>query len=241
MPEDKTHREAKHPQISARYLADYMAASETKRRTIVRGCKFIAIARVVQHDEAKAIVSKFIRERNPEPDTLRVDADRLRNRLTDSEFERDLYDHNADYIDRFAQVSSLLTLPAAELLMPGKSPQIVLNGVKVTSEIHFRLRRVTRTNKVRVGAAMLRYAKRKPLPLSVAEWQSAFLYGLLADIGVEDGAEPERQLCLTVDAYSGTAYPAPTDSSRRYQNMAAACASIGERWPNIEPPPNARL
>ena len=88
---------------------------------------------------------------------------------------------------------------------------------------------------------MLRYAKGTALPTEVAYWQSAFLHGYLGVIGVEPGAEVEHKLCLTIDAYSGIAHPAPTNSASRFQNMEAACATIAERWPNIEPPPGAVL
>src|SRR5207253_1358266 len=87
-----------------------------------------------------------------------------------------------------------LALPDAELLAPGRVGNVSLNGVKVTAEIHARLRRLTRTNKIRSGAAMLRYAKGKPLAVPVAEWQSAFIYGLLTETEAEPGAEPEHQL-----------------------------------------------
>src|SRR4051794_5504240 len=101
----KTHREVKKPQISGRALADYMDASEQARRTIVRSCKYQPIARVVQHDEAKVAVSKFIRDGKDDVVTLKGKAQELRDRLADSDFDRDLFDHNADYIERFATVS----------------------------------------------------------------------------------------------------------------------------------------
>lgn len=239
LPPEKTHREVKHPQISARHLADYMAASETAKRSIVRGCKYQPRARVIQHDEAKSIVSKFIREGNPVVEPLRQEAAKIRGRLADTDFDRDLFDHNADYIARFADIYSKLELPEADILAPGKTPAIILNGVRVTIELHFRLRRVTTTNKVRVGGGMLRYAKGKALQVAAGEWQSAFLFGYLGKVGVEDGAEREHKLCVTADAYTGTCHPAPTDSFRRFQNMEAACASIAERWENIPKPPGA--
>lgn len=61
MSPDKTHREVKNPQISGRFLSDYMAASETRQRTIVRDCKYQPIGRVVQHNEAKASIGIFLR------------------------------------------------------------------------------------------------------------------------------------------------------------------------------------
>src|SRR3546814_15787714 len=86
-------------------------------------------------------------------------AQELRDRLADSDYERTLYDANADYLDRLAAVHNKIVLPEAELLPPGKTPHLTLNGVKVTIELCFRLQRVTRTNKLRNDAATLRYSK----------------------------------------------------------------------------------
>lgn len=240
MSEKKTHRVVKNPTISARDLADFMEASETARRTIVRDCKFRAIARITQHNEAKQSVSRFIRGGHSDAATLRDEATRLRTRLADSDFDRDLYDHNADYIDRFANVHHLISFPEADRLPAGPSVPYVAHGVKINPDIQFRLRRLTRTNKVRVGAGVLRYAKGKAVSPDVAAWHSAFLFGLLGETA-DDMAEPEHKLCLTIDAHAGVAHQAPTDSVRRFSNMLAACATIAERWPNIAPPPKAVL
>jgi hypothetical protein len=238
---DKTHRQVKSAQISARFLADYMAGSEQARRTIARGCKYQSKARVIQHDEAKRTVGKFMREGLTHIGTLAAKSEELRNRLADGPFDRDLFDHNADYIDRFALVASKLTLPKADRIAPGPTPAVDLMGVKVTPEIQFRFVRTTSTNKVRIGGVMLRYAKGKPLSPTVAAWQSAFLFGYLKLTNLDESAEAEHKLCLTVDAYTGICYPAPTDAVSRFNNMKAACATIAERWPMIEPPPGAIL
>jgi hypothetical protein len=227
------------PKISARYLADFMAASERGRRTLLRGCKYRPIARLVQHDEAKSTISKFLRDGDGNTVTLTEKAQILRNRMADSDFDRDLLDHNADYIDRFAEVFPDMELPHVEFYPPGKAPPIELNGVKVTNEIQFRLRRLTKTNKIRVGGAAFRYAKGKPLPTEVANWQSAFMLGYLHQTGTEPEAEAEGQLCLTIDVAGGVCHTAPTDAVTRFNNMVAACATISEWWPNVPAPEGA--
>lgn len=239
MSRPKTHREVKNPRISVRHLADYMDASETAKRTIVRSCKYQAIARIVQHDHAKAIVSDFLCNGKANVGLLMGEAQQLRDRMADDDFERDVLDHNADYVDRFAAVFPGLDLPAADVGVFGKASPLEVHGVKVSMEIHLRLRRLTKTNEARFGGAMLRYAKGKPLAAEAACWQSAFLLGYLREAEVEDGAAPEAKLCLTIDAQAGVCHPAPSDSTRRYKHMISACASIAERWPNVTPPPNA--
>ena len=239
--QQKTHRQVKIPQMSSRILSDYMAASDTAKRSIIRDAKYPSIARVIQHDEAKMSISKFITGAKNNLEDLREKEYELRRRMADSEFDRDLYDHNADYIKKFIEIFSGLNMPDAEIRPVGSCPAFKIGPVKITPELHFRLRRTTRTNKVRVGAGMLRYAKGKNLPAKVAEWQSAFLFGYLASVNPEDGADVERKLCVTLDAYGGIFHPAPGDSARRFSRMESACATIGEWWPQVQPPPGAAL
>lgn len=124
----------------------------------------------------------------------------------------------------------------------GRHGPITLSGVKVSAEIHFRLCRiVTKSNEVRVGAGMLRYAKNRPLNPKAAAWQSAFLLGYLCITGVDPSETPEAKLCIPVDAFSGVDYPAPGSAANRFKNMKAACESIAERWDNIQPPRGAVL
>lgn len=241
MSEYPTHRQVPAPRMGVRYLADYMAASERGKRRIVLNSKFRPLAKVIQHAEAVRTVSKFIRGGDHDIGWLQQEAERLRGRMADDDFERDLLDHNADYIARFADVVGGIKLPKADLLPPGPSGAIDIHGVRVSVGLHFRLRRLTKTNKVREGAAMLRYAKGKKLLPEAGGWQAAFLLGYLRDTSVDQNIDPDRGLCLTIDAYAGVYYPGPTDSVSRYQNMKAACQSIAERWPNIQPPPGAIL
>ena len=238
---NQTHREVKNPQISGRQLADYMAGSERARRAIAQDCKYQARVRVIQHHDAKLAIGKFLRDGASDLAALSAAADFLRTRWTDDHFERSLYDNNADYIARFAHVATLVQLPAGDMSPPGKSVVLNISGVKVTIDFQFRISRVTKTNKLKIGAGILRYSKGRALAEEVANWQSAFILGCLRDEKAIEHAEPESKLCLTIDAYSGRTYSAPGDSSSRYANMKAACASLFERWPQIKPPDGAVL
>src|SRR5271166_6358984 len=97
----KTHVERKRPQISVSRLADYMAASEQVRRGIIRSCKYRSIARVVQHDEARAIVAGFLCSATPDIEELQQRVDAMEARFFDNQFDADVNGHNGDYIRRF--------------------------------------------------------------------------------------------------------------------------------------------
>ncbi len=245
MSETKTHRLVSKPQVSARYLADFMAATRQGERSIIRGCKYRPIARLIQHRVAKNIIGTYLRLGKEHLEELIEQAHGLRDRMASDDFDRELLDNNADYVERFAHVASGLVLPAADLTPPGDCPPLVINGTTVTVDLCFRLRRTVKnnraTNKIRVGAATLRYARGKPLPPEVGAWQSAILMGYLGQDALQDNAQPEGKLCLTIDAYLGICHPAPTDAVRRFKNIQAACATIAESWDNVAPPAGAIL
>jgi hypothetical protein len=238
MPDNRTHREVKSPRITARFLADYMPASETAKRTIIRNCKYQPIAPVVQHKHAKVTVSHFFSS-GGDLANVTARADQLRKMMADDDFSRLTLDSNADYLARFASVYPEIALPEAERLPPGKDVSIVLHDVKVNIELLFRLRRTTKTNETRIGAGMVRYAKNRLLNPEIGAWQASLLYGYLRLAGIDPGESPERKLCLTIDAFAGKSYAAPGDAVSRFKNMQAACASIAERWDNVKPPDGA--
>lgn len=236
---DKTHRNVKAPKVAVRMLADFMAGSEREKRSIIRDCRYPPIGRIIQLKEARLIVTNFIRAGGPDIEGLLQKAQDIRERLSTDPFERDTFDHNADYISRFAAVWPLMALPHGERLPAKKIPPLDLHGVAIPYDIGFMLRRVTKTNKVKIGAAMVRYRKGKALKKENALFQSALILSALRKQGTEDGSEPDPELCLTIDAYTGASYSAPGDSVTRFANTKAACETIAERWPNIQPPPNA--
>ena len=224
-----------------RCLADFMAASKRGERSILQNSKYRPIAKIIQHTEARGIAGKFLRGGDNDVAWLHEEAERLRNRMADVDFDRELYDNNADYVSRFAEVCGNLNLPKAERLVPGRGQFIDIHGVTITIDLSFRLRRRTKTNKLREGAVMLRYARGRKLAPEVGAWQSAFLLGFLGETSVDPEIEPEHRLCVTIDAYAGACHPAPGNSVSRHHNMKAASQSISEQWPNIKAPDGAIL
>jgi len=238
----KTHVMVNKPEISVRYLADYMAASERTRRTIASSIKFRPIARLIQHTEARAALTDFFVGGKTDANELIAKSEFIRNKLADDDFDLTVNEANADYLARVSQILGDLTLPDANLSFAHKFEHPAINGVTVKFSPHIVLDRITKTNKTKRGALMFRYSKGKPLNKSVAKFQSAAIFGVLRDVTAQtDSDEAEKALCLTVDAYTGAVYPAQGDAATDYLNMKAALSSIAERWDKIPPPKNAVL
>lgn len=237
----KTHVEVKNPTISIPRLADYMAASEQARRTIVSGCKYRPLARITQHDDARTIIAEHLCLPIKNPELIEQRLEQLSGKICDTEFEEKTKQHNCDYVSRFIGIEQSIQLPNAVFSRPGKLPPTKIHGTKITFQPDVLITRTTQRNTVKCGALMLRYRKRQPLNPEVGRFQSAFLFGHLRGSPIPHDSQPERKICITVDAYAGKIYEAPGNAVYEYKNMLAACASIAERWPAIKPPTGAIL
>jgi len=241
MPDKPTHRVVESPKVHGRYLSDYMNSSERARRTIIRGCKYPPIAKLLQHHIAKSFITAFLKKDDRQKDDLTGEAERLRNMMADSPFDRDLFDNNADFLNAYAEVFSADQLPSAEISPIPDAFKVNLNGVDVNPDLRLGLQRTMNNNRVRTGLLTIRYAKGKALPTETGLWQSSLLFGCRKMLDVEDESAAEKKLCVTLDAFTGELIAAPGDALSRFKNMEAACQSIAERWDSVEPPPNAVL
>lgn len=241
MPDKPTHRVVESPKVHGRYLSDYMNASERAKRTIIRTCKYPPIARLLQHHIAKSFITNFLKNDDRQKGDLSDEAERLRNMMADSDFDRQLFDNNADFLDAYAEVYTDGILPNMEISPIPDAFKLDLNGVSVNPDIRIGLRRTMLNNRVRTGLLTIRYARNKPLDQQVGLWQSSLLFGCRKMLDDGDETAAEKKLCLTLDACTGEMIQAPGDALSRFKNMEAACQSIAERWNSVEPPPNAVL
>jgi hypothetical protein len=236
----KTHVMVNEPEISVRHLADYMSASERKKRSIIGDCKYRPAARMIQHQEAHTFLTTFFINGKMDVSDLTAKAEFIKNKLADDDFDVAVNEANAGYLERVSQILGDVKLPEATLAFAGKLAPSVLNGVKVRFSPPIFLER-TKKNKKQRGALMFRYAKGTPLNAEVGAFQSAAIFGLLRDMADKDAEEVEKALCLTVDAYTGLAHLPAGKAASDWLNMKAALTTIAERWPAIKPPPNAIL
>lgn len=241
MADDKTHSLRAKPGMSASKLADYMAASEQARRSILRGCKYRPIARVVQHQAAKESIASFLSSGDSHDGALELRAEILRNGLHGSDFDNEVAEHNADYIERFLETAPELPSTAKEIAQAGKMPPLNLDGFSLSFAPDLILKRINQRNVPKMGVGFLRYGKNKTLSDEVGCWQGAISFGYL-DTKLKQGAseiDPEKELCVTLDVWSGKCHPAPGNAIYRFNEVRAACAGIVERWAQIPAPEGA--
>ena len=241
MTDDKTHSLRKNPGMSASKLADYMAASEQAKRTLLRGCKYRPIARVIQHQAAKESIAEALSSAEFGDGPLQAKMEILRNGLHGSDFDNEVAEHNADYIERYLEMKPEMPVKVQEVVRAGKMQPLDIDGFSLSFSPDLILKRVNLRNTPKMGVGFLRYGKNKPISDEVGCWQGAIAFGYL-DTKLKQGAsetDPEKELCVTLDCWSGKSHPAPGNAIYRFNEVRAACAGIVERWEQIAPPDNA--
>ncbi|MDG4852982.1 MULTISPECIES: hypothetical protein [unclassified Mesorhizobium] len=237
----KTHRVVKTAEIPVQYLADYMASSNQVRRGIVQKSKYKSLARVFQHQIARKTISDHILEGNPLPGDLKEKAEDIRNLLADSDFDTQLHNYNAEFVEAFADVSDKLDLSWFQLQAPQKPEHPSYNGTTVKFTPSLLTYRKTKANTHKIGGIMYRYAKASPVPKEAAEFQAAFMYGFFTTNPFVEEAKPEDALCVVFDAVNGMTYNSPAKAIYKFNEMKAVCGDIAEKWDNIPPPAGAVL
>ncbi len=175
------------------------------------------------------------------PEALAAKAESLRSGLAGSDFDNEVAEHNADYIDRFLEKKPVFPSKAQEVLKAGKMPALDLDGFTLSFSPDLVLKRVNKNNTPKMGVMFLRYAKGKALSGEVACWQGAISMGYLTtklQQGLGD-IDAERDLCAAIDVWTGQCHLAPGNAVYRFKEVRAACAGIVERWDNIQPPEGA--
>ena len=237
---DATHTERKSCELRVRELADYMAASQQRRRTVLRDIKYRPIARTLQHKEARTFLSNWLREGHGDASALDRQAERLRARMSTSDFEASQNNLSADYIEAFTAAFPTMGIPSCEM-HPATKGTITLQGTRIVFNPDVLVTRTTKQNTRKLGAVFLRYSKGKELDEEAALFQSSFAFGYLTQAPFEEEAEPERKLCMTIDGLSGRRNEAPGNAVYRFKEMTATCADIASLWSGIQPPAGAVL
>lgn len=220
-------------------LAEYMAASDQARRTIVRNCKYVSIARYMQHTIAKKTLADHLEDGNPLPGDLSDKAEQIRHMLADTDFDKQKFDQNADYVQAFSEVSHKFDLSGITLTSSPDDFDRAFSGTKVKYRPDLLTSRTTKANTQKIGGVMFRFSKSGPVSADVAGFQAAFMFGFLGEFPFIEEAKPEGDMSFVLCANSGKAHATPAKPIYKYNEMKAVCSDIAEKWANVEPPNGA--
>lgn len=218
------------PKISLNKLAEYLDATPSRRRQIVKDQQnpqpFIA----ARYNDAREEIIGFIEGgMNSEQEMLAAAAD-LRQNHNGTDFAKQDRNASADAIEDFLDASDQLEINgfAAEGVDRSTGAAMNISGVNVSVRPDVILKDKD-TGEVK-GAIKFHFSKTSPLSAKSREYSATALRVYLVDEGHQD-VDPKK--CYVVDVPTQSVSNAPKAFKRKMNDIEAACEEINARWTKI--------
>lgn len=225
------------PRISLNKLGEYMTATPSRRRQIVRDQRRPKGFLLPRYNEAQAAIVRCLTA--PEPNLADIVADirRLAASASRSTWEAQRNALCTAALEAFLEIgdqfidTSQFTLSRA----PQRPPLLTYGEVSISVRPELIVRAVGRTRASRVGAVKLYFSKTTPL----REAGGTIAATALADFAEQFLAMNEKvdpRLCQVVDVFAHTIYRASRARVRPHADLLAACDEIARAWDEAAEP-----
>jgi len=236
------------PRLSANQLAEYLGASATRRKSIIRDAKFPRTVVVDQYREAGGGISRYLTNLTTAPDVLAETMIRLQQRETAPEatdWVRQDCVQSREAIDTFLRSFNALGLGRFEFrAVTGNPPPLQIAGVSVAVNLDATVHGTRRGLEGRFGGLILSSSKsaapkgEATTPTKAAAEKAAnaaVLAHALCQRFPASSGQADPRLSLAMDVFAQALTPAPTAHRSRLKNIELACEEITHRWDRVEP------
>lgn len=215
------------PKISLNKLAEYLDATPSRRRQIVKDQKnpqpFIA----ARYGDAREEIIDFIEGGMSNDQKMLETAIDLRQNHSGTDFAKQDRNASADAIEDFLDAADQLEIEGFSAEGSDKSTSAAMNiaGVNVSVRPDVILKDKD-TGEVK-GAIKLHFSKTSPLSAKSREYSATALRVYLENEGHPD-IDPKK--CYVVDVPTQSVSNAPKTFKRKMNDIEAACEEINARW-----------
>jgi hypothetical protein len=231
------------PRISANKLAEYVIASPSRQKTILRDCKFVKRVIVLHYKQARACVPHAFAENSLNTDVLVGRAQQIEGGNAApgiSDWQKNDNANSATALRHLAAVAPELSWGKAKMLHV-RLGGLNIAGVHVSIQpelvFSFEHRKITK-----VGAVILNTAKgeeksldRKNAAYCVGDYLSSLVFQVLLAKATKFGA-PLNSKCYAVDVFREKVYAALASFGKLNKDLEAVCEMIASRWKDITLP-----
>lgn len=219
-----------HPRISAAKLGEYLTATPTRRRGIIRDQRQPQTFVVRRYDRARHALLDHLTRPDPDRERLRQAIERLLRRAPTTAGEADEHRDSLDALAAFLRLPDDFESRLAGAARPeSRSSSLMLGGVKVSIGPDLEFTPPPRRGVRGVGALKLYFGKQHPLDERAAPAVAALLQrDLLKRHPAKVKVHPCD--CLVVDVLAARVWEAPTRTTRLMQDLENACEEIAGLW-----------
>ena len=218
--------------ISINKLGEYMEASASRRKQILRDQKSPPTFKAARYRDAREEIVRFL-EQGLVDDTFSMQRiEELRNDFSGSEFIVQDRKLSAEAIENFLPLSEELDIDGLTVESGESFATEIVNfgGTKVSMRLDALLKD-KKSGKI-VGCVKLNFSKSAPLQNKSAEYVATALRAHLEN-NLSHPEDVDPSLCYVVDISTGTVWCAPKANKKRLSDLAAAGEEIAARWDTI--------
>jgi len=242
LPDDTPrYRLRPNPQVSANQMAEYLFATPTRRKSIIREARFPKTATVALYDHAREGLVKFLADDTRSLRHLAAVADAMEkrhDRAGASEWTKRDSKLSIEALDTFQRAYNKYGLAKVECrAATGRQPLLDMWPTKVSVHLDV-IARIHGPGRDKIGGAVLIFSKGEASSSARIE-RSRIVAGLIYTFCTRFMAaqgEPDPSLCLSVDVLNGASHRPPGTFARRLKNVEDACDEIAALWRTIHPP-----
>ena len=232
------------PRLSANQLSEYLTASPTRRKTIVRDAKFPKRAVVARYDLAKSAMARFLcdpmRSQAIFVDAI-ADLHTRESKDGASDWIKEDCRLSVEAIDAFRKPYNKMGLGKVDCraVLPGQ-PKLIVSGVDVSVAMDVTTHRPNKQGEDCVGGIILMLSKSEASTSARMDRcrTSAVLAVLFAEAHLTHAGKPDPKICFALDVFNGKLIPAPNTYKKKEDNITESCEEVALRWPTMAPPPD---
>jgi hypothetical protein len=218
----------KEPRISINKLGEYLTATPSRRRQIIRDQKFPPTFQVARYTDAeKAIVECLLSDSDDR--VLQAALDKLAGARPQTPWEKQQIELCEEAIVAFREIDDLDLAPF-ELSEPRGVEALTFAQVTVNVRPNLVLSTTSKTK--RAGALKLYLSKTHPLTDVAAEYICAVTHAHAEERSGGPGSTDHRGV-FVVDVFARRVFVCPRATARRLKDVEAACEEIAVRWPAL--------
>ena len=221
------------PRISINQLAGYLVAAPTQRRRIIRDAKNPAAFRVNWYDLARQPICAFIASGMSNENQLLTEAARLYALPGANDYEDARNRTNAEALEAFLDCYDQIDLEGMTVQAgPNDCPILLIHGVSISVRPEFVLRGQYRGQGCS-GALKLYFSKDDCLTDDTAPYITCVVMRHVQDHSQPPNHTARHANCQVIDVFGKRIHPAPRATTRRFQDIDAACQEIALLWPTV--------
>jgi hypothetical protein len=232
------------PRLSANQLSDYLNATPTRRKTIIRDAKYPKTSVVARYSGARETITDYLCDDLRSSKVINAGVESIEERgakFAATDWTKQDCALSVEAIQAFQNGYNSLGLGKISCkAVVTKQPKLQIEGVDISVALDATTHKVGKDGANCVGGLILLFSKSDASAKSREARcrTSAVLAAVFAEKHLAYLGQAEPGLCYAMDVFGKRLFPAPKMFPTKLDHMSASCEEVALRWPTIAPPPD---